>query len=79
MDGGTLVNTRGGEVHFTGISWAGGIGEPAGQAEPREVGFASGACLAVTRAEWRRNPGFPRDYFLYFDDVDYSLRVRLGG
>jgi GT2 family glycosyltransferase len=79
MDEGRLVNTSGGVVHFTGISWAGGIGGPAAATEPREVGFASGACLAVTRDEWRRNPGFPPHYFLYFDDVDYSLRVRLGG
>ena len=79
MDEGRRVNTSGGVVHFTGISWAGGIGERVTASEPREVGFASGACLAVTRAEWRRNPGFPPEYFLYFDDVDYSLRVRLGG
>src|SRR2546423_4228686 len=28
MDGGRLVNTSGGLVHFTGISWAGQAGEP---------------------------------------------------
>src|SRR3954465_3524658 len=27
-EGGTLVNTRGGVVHFTGVAWAGGAGEP---------------------------------------------------
>ena len=27
-DGGRIVNTRGGVVHFTAISWAGGAGEP---------------------------------------------------
>jgi len=81
MDGGRLVNTSGGLVHFTGISWAGQAGEPVERAptEPREVGFATGVCLTITRAAWEKNPGFPPDYFLYFDDVDFSLRTRLSG
>src|SRR5213080_2839499 len=28
MDGGTRINTSGGVVHFTGIAWAGRMGEP---------------------------------------------------
>ena len=56
-------------------------GEPlaAAPASPREVAFASGACLAVPRAEWERLGGFPADYFMYYEDVDLSLRVRLRG
>ena len=81
MDGGRLINTSGGAVHFTGISWAGQVGEPVERAatEAREVGFASGACMVVTRRAWAEHPGFPAEYFLYFEDVDYSLRVRLAG
>jgi GT2 family glycosyltransferase len=81
MDGGRRVNTSGGLVHFTGISWAGQAGEPVASAatEPHEVGFATGVCLTITRAAWDAHPGFPPEYFLYFDDVDYSLRVRLSG
>jgi GT2 family glycosyltransferase len=81
MDGGRLVNTSGGLVHYTGISWAGQAGEPVERApaEPREVGFATGVCLTIARATWDEHPGFPPRYFLYFDDVDYSLRVRLSG
>ena len=30
---GQLVNTRGGMVHFTGIAWAGGAGEPVDEAD----------------------------------------------
>jgi len=47
--------------------------------EPREVGFASSACLALPRERWEEVGGFPADYFLYFDDVDISLRLRLLG
>ena len=81
MDGGRLVNTSGGVVHFTGISWAGEVGRPVAEANgrPREVPFLTGACMAVARETWERHGGFPPDYFLYFDDVDFSLRVRLAG
>ena len=79
--GGRVVNTSGGIVHFTGIAWAGEAGVPApGSATgPREVAFASGACLAVPRATWERLGGFPEHYFMYHEDVDLSLRIRLAG
>jgi GT2 family glycosyltransferase len=81
MEGGRLINTSGGHVHYTGISWAGQVAEPVERAAPQahEVGFATGVCLTIDRATWDEHPGFPPEYFLYFDDVDYSLRVRLAG
>lgn len=81
MEGGRRVNTSGGISHFTGISWVGQLGEPpeAVPPEPREVAFLSGACLAMTREAWDRDPGFAADYFLYFDDVDWCFRARLRG
>ena len=81
MGDGRLINTSGGVSHFTGLSWAGQVGEPldAARPEPREVSFLSGTCLAITREAWRRDPGFAPDYFLYFDDVDWCFRARLGG
>jgi GT2 family glycosyltransferase len=81
MDGGRQINTSGGAVHFTGISWAGQDGEPVERAadEPHEVAFVTGVCLTIARATWDEHPGFPPEYFLYFDDVDYSLRVVLAG
>jgi len=81
MDGGRRVNTAGGVVHFTGIAWAGESGRPVTEVspEPHEVGFVSGACLAVPREVWRRAGGFPADFFMYCEDVDLSLRLRLAG
>jgi GT2 family glycosyltransferase len=81
MDRGSMINTSGGVSHFTGLSWAGQVGEPvaAAPSRPREVPFVTGVCLTMTREAWQREPGFAPDYFLYFDDVDWCFRARLGG
>lgn len=80
---GTRLNSVGGVVHFTGIAWAGGAGQklpsPTTRTEPGEVAFASGACLAIPRARWQAMGGFPAEFFLYHEDVDLSLRLRLAG
>ena len=79
-EGGRIVNSLGGVLHFTGIAWAGGAGEPVPPGlGPGEVAFLSGACLAIPRASWQRLEGFSGRYFLYHEDVDISLRLRLQG
>jgi GT2 family glycosyltransferase len=77
---GTVVNTKGGVIHFTGIAWAGGAGEPVpADPAPGEAGFASGACLAILRARYEELGRLPEEFFLYQEDVDLSLRARLAG
>jgi len=78
---GRVINSRGGAVHFTGIAWAGGAGEPvdAGESARIEPGFVSGACLVITAAEFEDARGFAEPFFLYHEDVDLSLRLRLAG
>ena len=78
---GAVINTWGGVTHFTCISWAGGAGRPASEAptEPRDVAYASGACLAIRRSVWGQVGGFSPEYFLYHEDTDLGLRLWLGG
>ncbi len=80
-DAGARVNTWGGAVHFTGISWAGGAGRPiaAAPADPVEIPFPSGACLLIARELWRSLGGFSPPYFLYHEDTDLGLRLWLAG
>jgi GT2 family glycosyltransferase len=77
-DGGARVSSAGGVLHFTGIAWAGAAGRPRGSRVER-LGFLSGACLVVGRADFLELGGFAGDYFLYHEDVDLSLRVLLEG
>jgi GT2 family glycosyltransferase len=78
--GGTRINSFGNPVHFTGIVWAGGHGRPIDEAPPAgEVVALSGACLAIPLTVWREIGGFPERFFLYHEDVDLSLRLRLRG
>jgi N-acetylglucosaminyl-diphospho-decaprenol L-rhamnosyltransferase len=78
--GGTRINSAGNPVHFTGIVWAGKHGRPVEEAPPPgEVPALSGACLAIPRRTWEEVGGFPAEFFLYHEDVDLSLRLRLAG
>jgi GT2 family glycosyltransferase len=81
MDGGTRINTAGNVAHYGGVSWAGRCGRPVAEApaELEEVAFASGAALAVRREAWEQVGGFEERYFMYCEDLDLSLRLRLAG
>jgi hypothetical protein len=73
------VNTAGNPVHFTGLAWAGEHGRPLQGFEPREVTALSGACMALPLETFRRLGGFPEPFFLYHEDIDLSMRLRLEG
>jgi GT2 family glycosyltransferase len=81
QDDGRLVNTSGGVVHFLGMGWSGDCGKPSESVPPIpvEVGFASGAALAVRRGDWEELGGFEQRYFMYGEDLDLGLRLWLAG
>ena len=77
---GAVINSIGGVLHFTGIAWAGGAGDPVPAAPragrgplrlrrlPRDPARDAGGASAASAS-----------YFLYHEDVDVSLRLRLEG
>jgi N-acetylglucosaminyl-diphospho-decaprenol L-rhamnosyltransferase len=81
MAGGELVNTAGNVVHYLGFGWAGQLGRSVATVDirPHEVGFCSGAALVVRRDAWDDVGGFDERYFMYGEDLDLSLRLRLAG
>jgi N-acetylglucosaminyl-diphospho-decaprenol L-rhamnosyltransferase len=81
LEDASSINTSGGVLHFTGFGWSGQIGEPVSAAPraPVDVGFLSGACLAVPRTRWEQAGGFAEHFFMYCEDVDLSMKLRLMG
>jgi len=43
------------------------------------TGWLSGACIFLSAELWSRAGGFSEEYFLYWEDVDFSWRIRRAG
>jgi GT2 family glycosyltransferase len=70
------INSAGNPVHFSGLSWAGGNGEPASRyAQRRPVAAGSGCGFVIARERWRELGGFADEYFAYCEDTELSLRL----
>lgn len=71
----TAINSAGNPVHLLGLSWAGGLGEPASaHGVETEVASASGAGLVLRRELWSALGGFAPEYFAYLEDTELSWR-----
>lgn len=75
------INTAGNTLHYLGFGHVSNMGELA-SATPQsvsDIGYASGGAILL-RADLLRQYGvWDEDYFLYHEDVEYSLRLRSVG
>jgi GT2 family glycosyltransferase len=80
LDRPELLNSSGSEVHLTGISWAGGYGEPAESVtELRDVAAPSGAAMAIRAAIFQELGCFTDELFMYQEDLVLGWKARLAG
>jgi GT2 family glycosyltransferase len=80
LDRPELLNSRGTEVHVSGIGWAAGYGEPADSLRERlEIAAPSGAAMAIRAETFRELGGFAEELFMYLEDVELGWRAHLAG
>jgi GT2 family glycosyltransferase len=75
-----MILSHGTGIHLSGISYARDKGKVAGSSiEPIEVGGVSGGAFLINREFFLEIGGFESLFFLYYEDTDLSLRIRLLG
>lgn len=76
-----LVNTAGNTLHYLGFGSCGRYREPASSVaeEPVEITAASGASVLYRASALREVGLLDEKLFLYHEDLDLSLRLRLSG
>lgn len=80
LDRPELLNSAGGAIHYTGLGWSTGFEQPAAAfADAADVAAASGAAMAMRKADFDRLGGFTDELFLYHEDAELSLRVWMDG
>lgn len=76
---GTL-NACGLQMHYTGVSSCRGLGQSAAaHAGVHPVPLLSGAAFIAAREVLKKVGGFDEAYFMYYEDIDLSLRAKLRG
>lgn len=75
-----VINSAGNPVHYSGLSWAGGLGQPAAlHGSARDVASVSGAAMVVRRSRFEQLGGFNELFFAYLEDAELSLRAWQAG
>jgi GT2 family glycosyltransferase len=76
-----LVNTAGNQIHFLGFGYCGAYRSPRAAVpdQPLEIPFASGAAVLLRAAALRQVGLLDATLFLYQEDQDLGLRLRLAG
>ena len=78
-DGRVVIHSRGNALHFLGVGFVGGDGEPDRPLDVRPIAYASGAAVLYRTAALRVVGTFDAGYFMYHEDSDLGWRLRLAG
>lgn len=75
------VNTAGNEIHFLGFGYCGSYRARRAEIpdDAREIAFASGASVLLRAAALREVGAFDETLFMYQEDQDLGIRLRLAG
>lgn len=79
MNDPTKVNTWGNRDRGLGLVMVHGYGRPVEEARSGVIEYASGACLLVKREVFEQVGSLDERFFLYFEDTEFSRRVRQSG
>lgn len=75
------VNSLGNIIHFLGFGFTSGYGEPDQELSgyPEIRGYASGCSFIIRSEVWQKIGGYNEEYYMYHDDLELSLKVKLAG
>ena len=80
LDRPEVLNSHGLELHVSGLSWAGGYGQPAESVDAlRDVPAPSGTAMAMRAETFRALGGFTDELFMYQEDLLLGWKARLAG
>ena len=74
-----VILCQGNSIHLSGIAYVRNRGKITSATPPMEVGGISGAAFLMSRELFLEMGGFESLFFLYYEDTDLSLRLRLLG
>ena len=78
-EGTTELHSRGNELHYLGVGFVGGDGEPDRALDVRPIAYASGAGVLYRASALREVGTLDPALFMYHEDSDIGWRLRLAG
>jgi len=75
------LNSLGNIIHCLGFGFTSAYGEAdrAISGYPEIKGYASGCSFIIRREVWRQVGGYEEEFYMYHDDLELGLKVRLAG
>ena len=80
-DGKKRINSLGNKLQFLGFGFTSGyLKDDYDIQEPWEIkGYVSGCSLMISKRVYEKIGGYNEDYYMYHDDIELSLKVKLAG